>query len=310
MDNCRIKIDDYIRYMKRKLNQLRYTKFKNIQDNLDPFINQFKGESQKYVAYKLIDLLNFYDESSLKVYIEYFFNELRRRVYVESIKKNKELSDLEYERLWDEFIKETLFVPLSDKTITDSGYGVIYKFKDYFNDYRIDESNNISAIQGIIKHINNGKKNIIIVDDFVGWGFQIIEKFLPREFYFEGYDKKSLSEVIQENENVNFEFFVLVSSIHGKNKVENQVELIFNCIDLYTDEHSILEFNNVDWISEDEFKMVMRILNEIVLENNIQFDHTMNLPILFEHSSPKPSHPIYWMQNENKGWKALRMRNK
>ena len=298
---------DYIRYMERKLDRLQFTRFSHIKENFAPFINQFKGNEEKYVAYKIIDLLNYYNQAYLNIYVRYLLNELRRRVYVETIKINKNATDKEVEEAWDKYLSEVLFVPLSDKTITDSAYRVIQSFKDYFNSYRINEDENISNIEGMVELIIKGKKHIFIIDDFVGSGYQIMEKFLPKYFNFNGVGKKMLSEVISENPEVEFEFFVLSSSVHGKEKIEKQ-GLKFNCIDLYTDEYSIIEYNTIDWVSRSEFDMFVDTLDKIVKDNEIGFEHTMNLPILFDHSSPKPSHPIYWNGNKKKNWVALRLR--
>ena len=297
----------YIRYMERKLDRLQFTKFSHIKDNFAPFINQFDSIEKKYVAYKIIDLLNYYNQAYLNIYVGYLLNELRRRVYVDTIKTKKNATDKEIEDDWDKFLSEVLFVPLADKTITDSAYRVIQSFKDYFSIFRINEEENISSVEGIVEHIGKGKKHIFIIDDFVGSGYQIMEKFLPKKFNFNGVGMKILAEVVNEHPEVGFEFFVLSSSIHGKNNIEKQ-GIKFNCVDLYTDDYSILEYNTVDWVSKADFDMFIDTLTKIVEDKEIGFEHTMNLPILFDHSSPKPSHPIYWNGNNTKNWVALRTR--
>lgn len=116
-----------------------------------------------------------------------------------------------------------------------------------------------------------------------------------------------LESFIYEHSNVKFEFFVLTSSNVGKKFVEDY-GYKFSCIDLYNEDYNITRYNCFNWSSKEEFELFIEIQKQIIDKYNLEFEHTLNLPILFEHSSPKPSHPIYWNEGELKQWKALRRR--
>lgn len=298
---------NYIRIMENRVDRLKFVKFNRIGSNIKPFINQFTTLDQKFVAYKLIELLIYYDSKYLIEYVKHILNDLRRRVYIENISKNSYLTDSEYEESWDNFIKTVVFVPLSDKTVTDGAYTVLQYFKDFFSLYRLDEDANISSVEKISKHIEQGVKNVIIVDDFVGSGFQISTKFLPKVFNFDGIGYMKLIDFININSDIKFEFFVISSSEIGFNSIKNNGFEV-SCIDLYNSDYNILEYNKIFWTSYEEYKLFYDVLTDLVESNNLAFKNTLNLPILFEHSSPKPSHPIYWNENPLVGWKALRSR--
>ncbi len=289
---------EFIRSMELKLNALKTLRFHGIRDNLTPFLRQFTTEQEKYTAYKIIDLLIYYNSESLKEYVRYILNELRRRLYIELVSNQGEIKDEEYEIEWKNFLDGTIFIPLSDKGPADSAYQVLSKLKEFQSEFGINERRNICYVQDIVKEIKNGAKRIYIIDDFVGSGFQIMTKFLPNEYDFTEYQKCKLSEVISSHPDVHFEFFILSSSEKGQDSIKTE-GYNFSCIDLYTSEFDILVYNDIDWNNKNEFNIFLKNINKTVKKFGIDFEHTLNLPVLFDYSSPKPSHPVYWNSNNS-----------
>tara|TARA_R110000782_G_scaffold237188_1_gene323522 strand:- start:261438 stop:262394 length:957 start_codon:yes stop_codon:yes gene_type:complete len=270
------------------------------------WLNNFKSPDEKYCAAKLLDRFVYYSEEDIIQLLKYGLHELLIRVNHISIevKNNFNTEENELATLKQEFVKTTAFIPLNSGNPTESG-NIIASY--LCKEHGVPEENVLNAMK-LTSDMLLKYQNIIIVDDFIGSGDQIISFWSDDDVILDGNHKK-MYEIANEYQNINFKYFCLVTTEEGYNNFyseglhHNQKLDIIYCEKLKT-KFKIFGENSV-YFDNDEKDACKMIIENICKINGINLlgHKGLDYAIAFHHSIPDASLPLFYEQKNS--WNYL-----
>lgn len=278
-------------------------------DSLNRWLNNFKTIDEKYCAAKLLDRFVYYSEDDILRMLDYGFNELifKRYALQEEVKSNFSLSNSELLSLKEDFFSKSIILPLL--TIDNPSESSLALTRLLTNDMGFSEKK-IFHINNLSHSVLSDVKNIIIIDDFIGTGKQILDFWNYNNIKVDGVDMR-LNQLKQKYPNVEIEYLCLVCTDEGITNfhAENMgTGLRITCCERLTNKFKVFSSNSI-YFDKSEVDACKDVLEKICFTNDIDFlgYQGLDYAIAFHHSTPDTSLPLFFKQKQN--WQPL-FRNK
>ena len=138
--------------------------------DIDNWVKNFG--SNREMAEWILDNVIFYNSAQLKAYTRFLINELKKEVYMCAMKEGQYsyMADEKLEVKWNEYVKQTIFMPAAVRGDTASS---AYKIIGYWRNTLKRGGTPISDIVDIGQEYERGIRRFILVDDFSGSGKQM-----------------------------------------------------------------------------------------------------------------------------------------
>ncbi|XOV92684.1 MAG: hypothetical protein ACFHWX_21060 [Bacteroidota bacterium] len=290
-------------WSKPKLNQFR------------AWLSNFKSLDEKYFAFKLLDNFVYYSEEDIAALLQYGLEEkiFKRKILHADLNSKFCILNNELDKIREEFISKTAIMPLRSDNASSSGPQIV---RYLTNDLGFPEEQVLFNDKLSKKLILDKYDRILIVDDFIGTGDQIIDFWNYDKFSFEG-ESLSMYEIRdslnKDHYNVDFEYLCVVATSKGIARFyagdagfRNDLSITY-CEEL--NEKFIIFGSNSIYFDNDEIDTAKKILSEVCSNANLNFlgFSGLNYALAFHHSIPDSSLPLFYTKNEN--WHFL-FRNK
>ena len=298
--------DDFVERTKSKVFfYIESTIWNNIDHKrLISWLNQFNEETEEeiYLAYLLLDSLVYYNKSDcLKLLSKGIFDLVIREIVLRSDKQSDfRKNELELKDLIKGCLSRVGFMTLltdGDNETTVSSR-VLTRYLTHEMDFSEDQVFDPSDLETVYDKFDI----IILVDDFIGSGRQIINFWYHTEISFKG-SQKLISDVCLEN-SISMKYLCLVADEKGLanfygdgDKLNLQ---IWPCESL-NKSHGFFEMESDRFESTEDCEKYKRIYTEVCDRNGIKsFGYELGeLTIAFEHTLPDSTLPIFWEHPES-----------
>lgn len=269
------------------------------------WMQNFIDLNEQYCAAKLLDRFVYYSEEDIICLLKYglkevIFNELQLTHEIES---NFNITENELFAKWEQFKAQTALIPMG-KGLTDSSKHIARYF---CNDIGFPESNVIDS-NNIDSNFIKKFKRVLMIDDFLGSGDQLIEFWNYQDITIDGYQKK-MFELPAQFEQISFDYFCLVATEEGLERFfseeldHNKGLKIINC-EVLKKKFKIFGQNSV-YFTEEEMHDCKQILQKVSERCGTKLlgHNDMDYAIAFHHCIPDTSLPIFY--EENAKWHYL-----
>ncbi|MCO6499361.1 MAG: hypothetical protein J5I47_03170 [Vicingus serpentipes] len=270
------------------------------------WLNNFKSIDEKYCAAKLLDRFVYYSEEDIIQLLKYGVHELLIRINHINVEVKNDFNTQEtvLSTLKNNFIENTAFIPLNSGNPTESG-NVIASY--LCKEHGIPEGNVLDAMK-LTSDVISKYQNIIIVDDFIGSGDQIINFWSYDDVILDGNQIK-MYEIANKHQEIKFKYFCLVTTEEGYNNFyseglhhDKRLDIVY-CEKLKPKfkifgEKSVY-FDNSE---KDNYK---NIIDNICKVNGINLlgHKGLDYAVAFHHNIPDASLPLFYEQKES--WNYL-----
>lgn len=266
--------------------------------------------NSKELAQLILDNVIFYNGSQLKEYTRFLVNKLKEQVYMKTMEENH-YSFVEDEvliRKWDDYLKQTKFVPAALQSDPTSS---AHKIIGYWRSALRKGENLFSVIADIDKNYKMGTRRFVLVDDFSGSGEQM-QKVLKQRICFDGRDIEigKLGDAVED-----IELIIAVYVIHEKARTvleEKYPNIKVIYVDLLDDNLNYMNKNSLIYEGigfdkrQDILNAIQRI-NESIMEENDELinlsTYILNIPVVFEHGCPNNTLFLLFAHSDN--WQQL-----
>ncbi len=311
-DKTEIEKLDFIQYAIDKVYFYIDSKFwsKLTIQKLQRWLNNFNTIDEKYCAAKLLDRFVYFSEADIIQLLKFGLNEifLKAQYLKKEIESDFKVSSDELNKLKSKFIEETAILPLGEGNLTDSSNAIA---RYLCNEIGFSEEHVLNPIALESKKIQKFKR-VLIIDDFVGSGDQIIEFWSQQDITFDG-GKHKMFEIADILKEVKFEYFCLVVTEEGYNrfysdKLKHDKSLVIRYCEMLTSRFKVFGDSSA-YFSSEEMEECKLVLQNITKKNGLELEGWRNLDyaIAFHHCIPDASLPLFYEKSET--WNYL-IRNK
>lgn len=244
-------------------------------------------------AHFLLHSLVFYQERHLEAIIVSIVEKLKSQLNQSKEKDlGHRLSEKELEIAWNKYKQESCIIAAAIPTaVGDSAHQACRLWRNISHI-------KLYAVSQLLDAIEDGKKHIIFVDDFIGTGTKIgnfltetiIE--LERSCSF-----RSVEEVINAyHSSVDFNIAVFASHTKGYERLSQAFSAVrFYFGDLYTEEYDLLSEQCMLYEIFSEYKAdIIAYLSEKQQELDADNPYALNLPISFSYGCPNNTLSLYY----------------
>lgn len=131
----------------------------------------FRSQFNKQFADKLVSSLMYYSYDDFTHLINALINEIKSDLYRNEFLKNQLIQDSEFEIIWNQHIKDSCFVAITDE-VGSSSHIMLSILKNRIFNITLTK-NELCSLEDIKYKIKEGKKFFYIFDDFIGRGDQL-----------------------------------------------------------------------------------------------------------------------------------------
>lgn len=281
--------------------------------DIENWIKNF-GTSRK-LAELILDNVIFYNAQQMKAYTLFLINNLKEQVYSQSMRENGYvfLDDVTLELKWEEYLKDTQFVPAAlPSDPTSSAHKILSHWRSVLG----CGSEIFSSVNNIEDGYQKGIHRFVFVDDFSGSGEQMLNVLKYKiDFMGQKIEIGHLPEIYQD-----IEIIVAVYVMHEKAKNNlssnySKIKLLY--VDAIDDNLNYLNENSTIYKKYDEEKrqeLVREIqsLSDNIMNGNEELQklssYVLNIPIVFEHGCPNNTLLLLFAHSDN--WQQLFKRGK
>jgi len=274
------------------------------------WMNNFTTLDEQYCAAKLLDRFVYYSEEDTIQLLKHGLNDLfiREEFLCLEEETDFQLGDSQFDDLKNSYIKETAIMPLSEGNPTESSHAIA---RILSNEIGFPESNILNPQSMELEYIKKFKR-ILIVDDFVGTGDQIIEFWNFFDVCVDGNNVK-MFELARDIEEIRIEYFCLVVTEEGykrfySEELAHDKSLNIRYCEMLKEKFKIFGAKSV-YFNQDEIEDCKKILEKLVLSKGINLSgwRGLDYAIAFHHCIPDASLPLFYEKQED--WNYL-IRNK
>ncbi|WP_306642750.1 phosphoribosyltransferase-like protein [Sanyastnella coralliicola] len=274
------------------------------------WMQNFRSLDERYCAAKLLDRFVYYSEDDVIQLLKHGLNELfLRRDYLRAEDESGySLTNDELQSLKNQFIRKTALLPLSEGNPTESSHAVA---RILSNEIGFPEQNVLSPSNLESDYFNNFDR-ILIIDDFVGSGDQIIE-------FWNLFDTKVDEESIKMYEfphkfpNIDIQYFCLVVTKEGYDRfyneeLEHMKNLTIRYCEMLPTKFKIFGDDSV-YFDQEEREECKAIIQNLISDKGFGLTgyRQLEYAVAFHHCIPDASLPLFYEKKEN--WNYL-LRNK
>lgn len=279
------------------------------------WLDNFKDEEEKFLMLFVLTEFIYFNKFQIDTLIISVYRDLYKYRLLREIRKNNNdtLNEELINKLYKSKLSKTRFISLGNPSESSSMF--LYKFRTL---------NNLSKKLFIsIEYIEKCQDDIeyfIFIDDFCGSGSQAKE-----------YSKDILPIIKKKYPNSHTSYFVLLSTVDGKNKLRNEtsfnhvdsildIDDSFKCFNnnsrIFQNKDSIIDVAKIKEICGRNGKMLMKLLlnetsncdiskTEYLAEKHKFGFSDGQLLIGFEHNTPDNTLPLIWFNLENVNWNPI-----
>jgi len=298
---------DFVKYALQKVHFYIETNFwsKLDNDSLSRWLNNFKTDDEKYCAAKLLDRFVYYSEADILRLLEYGFNELifKRLAYKSEIQANFIISNDAIIKLKDNFLAKCAILPLITMDNPSESSLAITRYMT--NDLGFSEKK-ILNLNNLTSSYLNEIENLVIIDDFIGTGKQILDFWNYGKVVVDGVPIE-VNKLKMKFPNLEIEYLCLVCTEEGYNNfhAENDtIGLRITYCEKLTNKFKVFGSSSV-YFDKHEVDLCKETLERLCTINNIDFlgYQGFDYAIAFHHSIPDTSLPLFFKQEAN--WQPL-----
>ena len=264
--------------------------------DLDLWLTNFPDDEGRYTAIQLVNRFIYYSEKDVKLLLEHglFKMSLYNPALTWTRGKMFATTSVEQETFAKQFIAGTTFAPLLDRNKPSESGNVLCRY--------LNRDLNVSSTQicqpAEIASFTN--RRVIVVDDFIGSGQQIIDFWtLPK------IGGKSLARIAATN-NLEITYLSLVATRYGLDRVSRFTSglNVITC-EILEDSYRIFAVPSLYFGRGDQVAAAKQYLSKLCKTRNIQLlgFHKLDFAIAFHHSIPDATLPLFY-KNTNQ-WKPL-----
>ena len=293
--------DDFVERTKSKVFfYIESTIWNNIDHKrLISWLNQFKEEVEEevYLSYLLLDSLVYYNKSDcLKLLNKGIFDlVVREKVLSSDRESDFRKNEMDLKGLIKSTLSKVGFMTLltdGDNETTVSSR-VLTRYLTHEMDFPEDQIFDPSDLENVYDKFDT----IILVDDFIGSGRQIINFWYHTEIKFKD-STKLISDICLEN-SISMKYLCLVADEKGLANFYSYGDklnlTIWPCERLNIS-HSFFEMESDKFESIEDCEKYKKIYMDVCNRNGIKsFGYELGeLTIAFEHTVPDSTLPIFW----------------
>ncbi|PTX43589.1 hypothetical protein C8P64_2118 [Christiangramia gaetbulicola] len=266
------------------------------------WLSNFKRKKEKLAAYHLLDNFIFYSEDDIIRLLKFgvFEKIFKRKILKEEIKHNYSLDNDHLEELRIDFLKNLFFIPLTKGKPSESS-GAMVRYLT--NNLNFPEENILNPMRLESKTLNKAN-NIIIIDDFIGSGKQILDFYNFKKITLDS-EELTMREISNKFPNIELEYFCLVSTLDGLHKINNpenfpQNNLRITYSELLDERYKVFGSSSY-YFPKDKVEDFKNVLEDLCELNNIELlgYEGLDYALAFHHSIPDCSLPLFYKKNNN-----------
>jgi hypoxanthine phosphoribosyltransferase len=271
---------------------------------LRSWLSNFKTMEEKYCAAKLLDRFVYYSEEDIISLIKYGLYELvlKRKILEHEVNNSFLVSNQELVEMQNNFFSTTLILPLLKDNLSESSLAIL---RHLTNDLGFPEENILNNHR-LDSKILSKAKNLLIVDDFIGTGNQILQFWNQIKITIDDEDV-IVNKLKTKFPNLDIEYFCLVcteegySNFHAEN---NYVPLKITYCEMLSNKFKVFGKDSV-YFTNDEVEDCRLILEDLCKKNDVELlgYNSLDYAIAFHHSIPDSSLPLFYKQTST--WKPL-----
>lgn len=250
----------------------------------------------------LLNALIFYQSKHIPAIIKSIKNRIKARLNQEKQKSGRRLSENELEQAWLQYKKECFICSASHPE--DAGTSAHQATRDWRNTTGMETGTVVQLRKAILE---DGKKHIIFVDDFIGTGSKM-KKFLTCDLFPDAntYGFQKITDLLSEfSSDVDFNIAVYAICKQGFQNINgeyNQISLYYG--DYYDEQYDLQSSNCIFYdLFEAERNTLIQYISKKQKELNGDNPYALNLSIGFTHGCPNNTLALYYKTNET--WVGL-----
>lgn len=264
--------------------------------DLDRWLLNFPEEEGQYFAMRLLNRFIYYSERDVIQLLKHGINKVL--LYSESTRWAKDSAFLmpssEGLQRASKTIKNCIFVPLLHKNKPSESGNTLCRYLSRHLDIRDSQLWQPSQLG----NIRNAK--VVIVDDFVGSGQQMIDFWNLRKI-----SGNRLADIATSN-NLTVTYLCLVATKKGIERIQGETKnlTILPCETL-GEEQRVFHPKSIYWNGEKEVKKAKRFLSNLCSEKDIRLLGWQGLDyaLAFHHAIPNATLPLFYKNTAT--WKRL-----
>ncbi len=304
--------EEFIQFALDKVNFYIESKFwsKFEIPQLRLWLSNFASLDEKYCAACLLDRFVYYSETDIIRLLKYGVMEkyVRTQILEHETKNDFLTSELAIEGIKNDFFSDTSIMPLTAGNPSESSY-TIARYLSL--EIGINELNIINPLNIDSNYLSKFKR-VLIVDDFIGSGEQIIDFWNTQDIQIDNQPSK-MYELAARYKNIEFSYFCLVATEEGiktfydEDSVHNKNLKIVFCEKL-SDKFKIFGNRSV-YFTIDEIEECTEILGNLCRTKGIGLKgyNGLDYAIAFHHDVPDATLPLFFECNDS--WNYL-LKNK
>ncbi|MDQ3190447.1 MAG: hypothetical protein M3Q58_02540 [Bacteroidota bacterium] len=277
------------------------------QIRLESWLNNFKSVDEQYCAAKLLDRFVYYSEEDIYRLLKFGLYEkiLKQDVLKLECMNEFETTNEKINQLIKNELGRTLFLPLSTGNVSESSLAMAryLSINLGINEKQIIGLNELKWDK--LKSI----KRLIIIDDFVGTGEQIIDFWNYTLVNVEGKDYSMFEIKNILSGQTSFEYLCLVTTKYGYNnfyceEAPHNKDLTITYCEMLSDKFKVFGEKST-YFDQNEMVYNKQVLNDLCLKNKISLlgFESLDYAIAFHHGIPDASLPLF--HKESATWNHL-----
>ena len=264
--------------------------------DLDLWIANFPDDEGRYIAMRLLNRFVYYSERDVKRFLMHGLYKIL--LYEPSLIWNQarqfRTTTPEQQLFAQQFLAATTFAPLLDRNKPSESGNVLCRYLNRDLGISSKQICQPSELAGVTN------KRVVIVDDFVGSGQQIIDFWNKPKIAGE-----TLTNIATAN-NLEVTYLSLVATRYGLNRVGRMTTglRVVSC-EVLEDSYRIFSAPSLYLGPHDELLVARRYLETLCQNRNIPLlgFHKLDFAVAFHHSIPDATLPLFFTKNSR--WNPL-----
>ncbi len=265
----------------------------------------------QYYAHRLLSKLLYYSEEDMEILIKegIFSSIIGEQVLQKQIEHSFSLTEEELTTEFDTILKNTLFVPVKDRTGPGESGEQISRL--LINKLLIETEQVVYSRDIDESHRKYGQ--LIIVDDCIGSGYQC-EDFWSKTLTSEseiinGHIEKMKLRTWCSQNNIRAYYVVLTGYKDSINMLSDQFEDLSICsVEVISDEYRVFRTSSSYWEDQDELKNALQFFSDFCFKKRrpLLGHENLDFALIMHKNIPDWTLPFFW--GHSKGFNILMQR--
>jgi hypothetical protein len=264
--------------------------------DLDSWLANFPDDEGRYIAMRLLNRFIYYSERDVKRLLKHGL--YRQLLYQPSIIWNRanefDTTSIEQETFAKQFLEDTIFTPLLDRNKPSESGNTLCRYLNRdleISSRQIRQPDELSSVMS---------KRVVVVDDFIGSGQQIIDFWNKPKIA-----GKTLASIAASN-NLQVTYLSLVATRYGLNRVAKMsTGLHIACCEVIEDTYRVFCVPSLYLGQQNEISKARGYLDKLCKDRKLSLlgFHKLDFAVAFHHAIPDATLPLFFTKNS--GWNPL-----